>query len=440
MNEIRKEKNLIKTFFNYSIPCIIAMFLTSFIIIVDGIFIGWKVGESGLAAINLTLPLMYILLAATLLIGVGGVTLAAQSLGAKQKSQANYYFSVALIGVLIVDTIIVLLITAFLKDIVLLLGAHGIVQEYVMDFLRVMVYFYVFMMLNMVFSMFIRAEGKPQLSLFFGISGNILNIILDYIFIMELGWDMRGAALASGLSALVPCLFGLLYFFANKSVYQLTKFRPNFVDFKNILLNGSAEFIAQISISITIFAFNRILMERIGINGVAAQMIIGYIVFMQSMVLTGIAIGIHPLISYHFGAKNMNIIFKLLGISLKAVCAVGLVVCIVSLVYAENIIHIFSLNNKELLSIGKLGLRIFSLAFLLNGYNIIAIAFFTSIGKPKAALLVSILRSLVLILFFLWVLPNILGDIGIWLTTPLAETITCAIAYILVMKFKNELL
>lgn len=439
MNETTKEKSIVKTFFSYSVPCIIAMFLTSFIIVVDGVFIGWKVGESGLAAINLTLPLMYILLAVTLLIGVGGVTLAAQSLGAKQKKQASYYFSVALSGILAVDTSIVLFIAAFLNDIVVLLDAHGIVQEYVKDFLGVIVYFYVFMMLNMAFSMFIRAEGKPLLSLLFGVSGNIFNVILDYVFIMKLDWGMCGAALASGLSVLVPCLFGLVYFLTNRSVYQFTKFSPNFTDCKNILFNGSAEFIAQISISITIFAFNLVLMERIGVNGVAAQTIIGYVVFIQSMVLTGIAIGIHPLISYNFGAKNMDVIFKLLGIGVKAVFAVGLVICIVSLVYAENIISIFSHNNKELLHIGGIGLRIFSVAFILNGYNIIAAAFFTSIGKAKAALFVSSLRSLVLILFFLLVLPYTLGDIGIWLTTPLAETVTFAVAYFLVSKIKNEL-
>lgn len=180
-------------------------------------------------------------------------------------------------------------------------------------------------------------------------------------------------------------------------------------------------------------------MERIGVNGVAAQTIIGYVVFLQGMVLTGIAIGIHPLISYNFGARNMDVIFKLLEIGVKAVFAVGLVVCIVSLVYAEGIISIFSHNNKELLHIGGIGLRIFSIAFILNGYNMIVAAFFTSIGKAKAALFVSSLRSLVLILFFLLVLPYILGDIGIWLTTPLAEFVTFAAAYLLVSKFKNEL-
>ncbi len=115
---------------------------------------------------------------------------------------------------------------------------------------------------------------------------------------------------------------------------------------------GSAEFISQISISITTFIFNLVLLERFGANGVAAFTIIGYVLFIQNMILTGIAVGIHPVISYNFGAKNIEMIFKLLKTTVRAVFLVGVIVFMVSFVATESIISIFSRGNSELLHIG----------------------------------------------------------------------------------------
>lgn len=439
MLETNKDKSIVKIFLSYSIPTIIGLFLTSFIIIVDGIFIGWKIGENGLAAVNLTLPVMYLLLALTTTIGVGGVTLATQSLGAKQNDRAKYYFSFSLAAILAINVIIVILLAVFMDEIVVLLGSKGVMYQYVKDFLGVLKYFYLFSMLNIAFSMFIRAEGKPGLSLFFGVSGNVINLILDYVFILRLEWGMSGAALASGIAVLLPFLCGLGYFLTNRSVYRFVKFTADWHDFRAILLNGSAEFISQISVSITTAVFNLLLLERMGVNGVAAMTIIGYVFFVHSMIITGVAVGIHPVMSYNYGAKNTEIIFKLLTVAIKAVSLVGVLLFVVSFAAPEIIIGIFSKGNDELLQIGKFGLQCFSLAFLLNGYNFIAAVFFTSIGKAKTAALVSCLRSLVLVVTFLMVLPPIFGDIGIWLTTPLAEVVTFVVAYLFLNSYKGKL-
>lgn len=132
-------------------------------------------------------------------------------------------------------------------------------------------------------------------------------------------------------------------------------------------------------------------------------------------------------------------ILKLQATAVKAVFLVGLLVFIVSFVASESIMGIFSRGNAELLHIGGIGLKLFSIAFILNGYNIIALVFFTSIGENKVAALVSSLRSLILLVIFLWVLPYLLGDIGIWLTTPLAEAVTLVVAYLLMNRSKEKL-
>lgn len=437
--ESNQEKSIVNIFLEYSIPCIIGMFLTSFIIIVDGFFIGSKIGEHGLAAVNLTLPILYILLAITMMIGVGGVTLGTQSLGGKQYHTANCYFSFSVVAILVITAILVVLLAVFLDEVILLLGAEGLVYQYVKDFLGVLLYFYLFIMMNITFSMFIRGEGKPQLSLVFGLAGNVINIVLDYVFIMKLEWGMTGAALASGIAVLLPFLFGMGYFLQKRSVFQFCKFKITWCEFQRIISNGAAEFIAQISVSLATAIFNWVLLARVGVNGVAAMTIIGYVLFVHNMMITGIAVGIHPVISYSFGAKNMNMILELLATAIKAVVLVGVVLGLAAFVGAEQIIRIFSKDNAELLALGKLGLQCFSIGFILSGYNMIATVFFTAIGKPKVAALVSCLRGFVLIAVFLMVLPNLLGNIGIWLTTPLVEIITFVIAYYFMRNLKAKL-
>lgn len=426
---VQKNKNMFRVFLSYSIPCIIAMFLTSFITVVDGIFIGAKMGGNGLAAVNLTLPVLYILLALTIMIGVGGVTLASHSLGEKNHHQANQKFTFALTINLLLNLVCFITLFCFQEQIIGLLNAKGNIYGYVRDYLGTMKYFYLFMMLNLTFSMFIRSEGKPQLSLLFSLAGNIINIILDYLFIIKFNWGMKGAAVASGISVIIPFVFGIGYFLSRRSVYKFVNFNFQWPILKKMLFLGFAEFIGQISLSITIYLFNWMLLKRIGINGVAAFNIIGYISFIENMILTGIAVGVHPVISYHFGAKNHKIILELLQVALKSVVVIGIATFLLSLVAGNMIVGIFAKDNIELYNIANLGLNLFSISFILNGYNIFAAAYFTSLGDYNTATLISILRSLILVCLLIIILPYLIGNSGIWLTAPLTELITFAVSF-----------
>ncbi len=221
-------KNSLAQLLEYALPSIAGLFLTSFMIIVDGIFIGRKLGADGLAAVNMTLPLVYTLLAVTTTIAVGGLTLASQAAGRGKSETASRYFSSSLALIVLIVTSLLLVLFMFQEKILLLLGATGIIYAYMQDFLSILVYFYLFMMLNIAFSMFIRGEGKPQLSLFFGLAGNLLNIALDYLFIFQLDWGLRGRG--SGLRAVgIAALFmrtallssGLLQLYLHRCLYDL---------------------------------------------------------------------------------------------------------------------------------------------------------------------------------------------------------------------------
>lgn len=432
-------QSMVKTFFQYSIPCIIGMFLTSFITIIDGMFIGWKMGTEGLAAVNLNLPVLYILLALTIMTGVGGVTLGAQSLGNKNNLHANHYFTVTMIINLFINFAVMLILILWQEPIIRLLNAKGILKELVRDYLGTMKFFYLFMMLNLSFSMFIRGEGKPQLSLMFGIIANILNIVLDYLFIFKFNLGMKGAALASGISVIIAFILGVLYFFSKHSVYKFTRIKIIQTDLKKIIFLGSAEFITQLSVSIITYVFNWVLLGRIGIEGVAAMTIVGYVSFIQSMILTGIAVGIHPVISYFFGAGNNKAVLELISIAFVGVISVGVFAFGIVHLGGDGIVGIFSKERGTFVRTAVIGLKIFSFSFIFNGYNIITAAYFTSRGEAKKAAVISALRSLFLVMIFVMLLPPLIGDAGIWLTVPITELLVFVLAYYWIKKSRKEL-
>lgn len=434
-----EKSSLLKTFLQYSIPCILGMFLTSFITVVDGMFIGWKLGGKGLAAVNLTLPVLYVLLGLTIMVGVGGVTLALQSLGEKDLQRANKRFTFTILLNTMVSILAAILLIGFRDMVIGFLKAEGELYYYVKDYLGTMSYFYTFMMMNITFSMFIRGEGKPQLSLLFGILANVLNIILDYLLIIRFDYGIKGAALASGLSVVIAFTLGLLYFTGGRSVFRYCCISFDKEDFKSIIFNGSSEFIGQISISITTFLFNLVIIRNLGVNGVAAFTIVGYISLIEYMVLTGIAQGIHPLISYSYGAKDRDAILLLLSLGTGAVAVVGAVAFILSFAATEGIIRIFAHGNADLMNMANYGIKLYSIAFLINGYNVVSSAYFTSLGDARSSLLISALRSLVLVTIFIIVLPPLIGVSGIWITVPLTEAVTFLVAWLYIRRSRASL-
>lgn len=439
MNANINKSNLLKTFLQYSVPCILAMLLTSFITVVDGMFIGWKLGGKGLAAVNLTIPVLYLLFGITIMVGVGGLTLAMHSLGGGNKPQADKRFTFTIVLNAAVNLIASVVLIVFRDEVIGFLNVGEELLPYVRDYLGIMSYFYIFIMMNITVMMFIRGEGKPQLSLVFSIIANTLNIVLDYLFIMRLDYGMKGAALATGISVIVAFVSGMIYFAGGKSVFKYCRITFDIEDFKSIIFNGSSEFVGQISISITTYLFNLVIIRSIGVNGVAAYTIVGYISLLQYMVITGIMQGIHPLISYSFGAKDRENIFRILAIGIKAVLLVGAVAFVLSFGATEEIVRVFSHENTELMKIANYGIKIYSVAFFINGFNMVASAYFTSLGDAKTSMLISALRSLILINILIFILPVFLGETGIWLTTPLTEAITFIVSYAFIRKSRARL-
>ena len=254
-----------KEFFSYAIPATVSMLLSALVVIVDGFFIGHAAGPSGLAAINMTLPIFTLLLGFTIMVGVGSSIEVSHNLGAKNEPEASRRFSGGILLLIIVTLLFCLPLFTSLDAILSFMKAKGDLHGLARQYLGMMRWFYPLMMVNIGLSIFLRAAGKPGEAMGLGILGNLLNVGLNALFILGFGWGLQGAALASGLSALPPSTSGLESFFFPKSsplVFLHLAFSREKI--RGVLANGSSEMVGQISVAITTWLFNRIVSSTLG--------------------------------------------------------------------------------------------------------------------------------------------------------------------------------
>ena len=420
------ESKPVAQFFAYSIPAIVSMLLTSGIIIVDGLFIGNIIGKIGLASVNLTLPVLYLFLGIAIMIGVGGAVKVGHALGAENLELARKHFSATIALAVLVITVLTAVCLVFLEPILSILTSQRVLHGTIRLYLGTILWFYPAIMINIVFSILIRAQGNPGLSLLFGLAGNCLNLVLDYLMIARWGMGLRGAALASGISVLIPMSCGILYFVSGRSILGFLKFPWNWSDVFETLFNGSSEMIGQLSIGFTTWVFNTIILSRLGVDGVAAYTIVGYTAFVQMMIITGFATGLGPIVGYYYGAGNTDHIRKVMKIALAAGFISGVICWLMVLFSSTSIASLFSRGNSNIIELARSNFVQFTAAFVLNGFNILITGYFTSIGNARISVVISILRGFILINLFVVVLPLLMGNAGIWISYPLAELVALA--------------
>ncbi len=416
--------NIGKLFLKYTIPSVMGMVVASIYVIVDGIFIGNKIGSNGLAAITISLPYISFIIALSLLLTVGGGTLTNIYLGKKEKKEASEIFSITIIALFLLSVVVTALSLVFLDKIVYFLGASDLLYNYVWDYLFYSIIFTFAYMIFYILDMGVKGTGNPGYSMKVIIFTSVLNIILDYIYIFPLDLGMKGAALASGTSHSIGTIILALYFiFINKDLnFKFIKIDLFLII--RMMKNGFSEFVNSSSSGITILLFNIILMNSYGEDGVAAYSIIGYATAFIIAVFFGISEGVLPIISYNYGANQIIRVKNTLFLSLKTVFYLGLSVTLFTIISPETLVKFFIKENQDLLVFSGYAIRIFSLSFLFNGFNIMISAFFTAIEEAKKSAFISVLRSLILVIVGIFILPKIIGDSGIWFVIPFAEAIT----------------
>lgn len=432
MNLESIKNKTVQMILQFSIPAIIAMVLTSFITIVDGYFIGNYVGKEGIAAVNLGLPILYVYLGLGIMVGVGGIAIAGISLGAQNTKKSNDVFNQTIMSTIIVSITLSVLVRIFLGPMINAIKDAQVANCFD-QYYSIMIIAYPIMIINATLGMFIRGEGKPHLFMLLNLLTVISNILLDYLFIRKFHFGIEGIGLASVISLIIGLFCMIMFFLRKSSIYKIRKFEFSKQVLRDTVLNGSSEFIGQMSMSISMFVYNWVIMRTVGVSGVAAFTIVGYVAYLFGMVIIGFGQGASPLISFSYGSEEIELSRMIRKKTNLFVFISGVVVIIILLMISDWYSSVF-VRSESVVPLIHSGLSIFTFSFLFSGINTITSFYFTSIGKAKESALISLSRGLVVLLICIFTLPQLLGMTGVWLVAPVTEAFTIVLSFILIQK------
>ena len=399
----------------FTIPSVVMMIFTSLYGVVDGIFVSNYAGKTAFAAINLIWPVVMILGSLGFMFGTGGSALVAKILGEQDKQYANRVFSAIVYTSALLGLVFSILGVIFIRPIVSALGAQGQLAEDTVLYGSVLFIAVVTFILQNEFQSLLVVAEKPKMGLWVTVAAGITNIVLDYILIGVFGWGLFGAALATAFSQVVGCLIPLCYFICNrKGVLRLGRFGWYPKELLKSCLNGSSEMLSNISLSFINILYNFQFLALAGEDGLSAYGVMMYVNFVFVSAYLGYSMGVAPVISYHFGAKNTGELKNLFRKSM-----VVMTVCSVAMFLSAELLNVplsylFVGFDETLFQMTCHGFMIYSVSFMLSGYNIFASAFFTALNNGGVSAILSFFRSLVFPVICVWVLPMLLGLDGLW--------------------------
>ena len=413
----------------FALPNMVMMVFMSLYTIVDGMFISRYVGTLALSAVNMSYPLTSLVLAIGVMLGTGGSAVIARKLGEGKAEEARQDLS-CIVAVTVAASVVFLAVClGFLDPILRLLGTSQAQFPYCRTYTMILVSFAPASFLQSVFQVLFVTAGKPELGLGVTVAGGLANIVLDWFFMGPLGMGVEGAAIATVISYCIPAVSGLVFFFWNRrgSLY-FTAFRPRWRMLLQVCGNGSSEMVSNIANAITTLLFNLIFMEFWQEDGVASITIVMYFQFVFSAIYLGFSMGVAPVISYKYGAQDIEQLRKIVKSCLRfiVVCALG--VYVLSQIVIRPCLTLFTDADSAVYSITLGGFPIYAASFLLMGVGIFASSLFTAFSNGVVSAVISFARTLVFLVGMLLTLPALLGEIGIWLAVPAAETLGLAVA------------
>ena len=431
MNQFTKPMSY-KQYLTYLIPSIMTMIFLSFYTTIDGFFVSKYAGSNALAGINIVIPVTCIIFGVAVMLSTGAGAIIGEQLGRNETKKANETFSFICLVLLVFSILFTVIGILFLKPIAVFLGTSEKLMEHVLPYALVIFIGTIPMAFKLFFEYLVRTDGNPKIGLKMSSVGLILNVLLDYLFVGVFGLGTLGAALGTVIAISASALIGLIYFLKHSSL----KFCKPKVDLSILLkscTNGSSEMLTELSTGITTLLFNLIIMQKYGEDGIAAVTIIMYIYYFFISFYMGIAVATAPIVSYSLGANNKRKIKEVLKYSFITIGFTAVMILGILFVSGEFIIGLF-VNSGHVFDLTVSALAYFSPVFLFIGVNVFLSGYFTALGDGLTSAVISTLRSLVLVVVFLLILPILIGVNGIWLTMPLAEVFTVLISLFLYRK------
>ena len=427
-------KNIVK----FAVPTIAMTVFMSFYTMVDGLFVSNLIGTDALSAINLTAPVIQLVTAVSTMLATGGSAVIMKKMGEQKTDEAKEDFTFLIIVNVMVG--LVMCAAGYLAMDFIFAGMNlsPAVEGYCVEYLSRYLIFTVPILLMNNFTLYMIASEKAVLSLICSVTGGILNMALDYVFIAGLDMGIGGAAVATGLGYSVTAVAGLFVFSRKKSLLHFKKpvFRIRVLG--SAASNGCSEMATALVTGIVTMMFNWTMLHYVGEDGVAAVTIIMYVLMFASSLYTGYSYGVAPMLSFYYGEQNREKLKKLVGLSMKVIAVISVITAAASFVMTRPLVSVFARTDNPVYDLAVTGNRICTAALFFIGFNIFASGMFTALSNGIVSAVLAFSRSFVFMLITMIVLPLLLGVNGIWLATPAAELMALGLSFFMLLKYRKR--
>lgn len=428
-----------KRLLRFVYPSILMMIFTSIYGVVDGLFVSNFAGKIPFAAVNLVMPVLTIMATLGFMIGTGGSAVVGITLGERDRDRANRYFSMFIYTLIVGGIIVTVICELLLTQLVGLLGADAAMAPYCILYCRITMISIPMFMLQVAFQTFFNTAEKPKLGLFITVAAGLTNMVMDGILVGIFHWGVAGAAVATVCSEFIGGGIPLIYFLRkNDSLLRLVPARIEWKILGRACFNGSSEMMNSISGSLVTVLYNYQLMRFAGSDGVAAYGAIMYVMFIFLAIFLGFTFGSAPIMSYHYGAGNKDEMKNLLRIAVRILSVFAVAMLSLGEISSGLVTRFFVGYDAELYRMTLHAFRIYSLVFLVSGFNIYASSLFTSLGDGLVSAILSFIRTLVFQVICILLLPVLFGLEGIWWASVAAELMAFAMSiYFVIGKRKK---
>ncbi len=428
---------IVKEFSKYVSSNIIGMIGVSFYILIDTFFIAKALGSIGLAALNFGIPAFSILHGTGLMLGVGGATRFSISKSENGKKGNTAFVNALVLGAFFA-VIFVVIGLFFAEPLARFLGADDTAVSLTKTYTATILTFAPFSILNNITAAFVRNDNAPRLAMTAMLLSSLSNIMLDYVLLFIFPLGIFGAAFSTGFSSIVSLLVLSIHFIRKKNTFKIEKCKVHFSYFKDIISLGVSSFITELASAVSLATFNVAILKIEGNVGVAAYGIIANIALVVNAIFVGIAQGVQPLASRFFGQNQKDMLKSVLKCALVLTVSVSVLMYAVVVIFANPIIDVFNSEGDSMLAvIANYGMKIYFVGFFFAGINIIACSFLSATENYKKAMVISILRSCVLIVPIVLVFGVLFKMTGIWLAFGVSELIVSVISAVSIKKFNK---
>ena len=434
-----------KLLFQLAVPAIAAQIINVLYNVVDRMYIGHikDIGATALTGVGVTMPVIIAVSAFAYLISMGGSPRASIMIGKKHYDKAEEILGNCTMTLIIISITLTIILIIFAKPILMLFGASENTIIYALRYLRIYSIGTIFVQLALGLNTFITAQGKAKTSMFTVLIGALVNIILDPIFIFVFNMDVRGAALATIISQAISCIWILSFMTSKRTILKLKiknfKIKPNII--LPCLALGFSPFIMQFTESILSVSFNTSLLKYGGDLAVGAMTILSSIMQFSFLPIMGLTQGAQPIISYNYGAGNLQRVKSTFKILLISCLSFSALMWTISVFFPYLFVRIFT-SDEELINYSVWALRIYMASSLIFGAQTACQQTFVALGNAKISAFLAILRKVILLIPLIFILPIFFENkvMAVLLAEPIADFIAvCTTVTLFRINFKKLL-